>query len=119
MNQALAQTNEETAGRLLLEPGVISGLEDIPIDSPALLTTYLQNAFTTLIAFLAVASVIIIAYQGVRYSATGLLDKKNEARQQIRNAVLGLILALGSYLILRTINPDLVSLQIISGSPNN
>ena len=37
---------------------------------------------------------------------------RSDAKQKIQNALLGLLLAVGTYLILNTINPDLLNLRI-------
>ena len=45
-----------------------------------------------------------------RIYEAGILTSKDEAKKWIWGALSGLILALAAYLILNTINPDLVSL---------
>jgi len=44
-----------------------------------------------------------------------LIGSKEEAKNTMTNAVFGLLLALGAYAILNTINPDILSLRFIGG----
>lgn len=56
----------------------------------------------------AALAVTMLVVGGIRYiSAAGNAGQQGRARQQITNAVIGLVLAISSILILRTINPDL------------
>ena len=54
-----------------------------------------------------------IVYGGVLYATSaGNASKQSEGRQWIWSALLGLLLLGSAYLILKTINPNLVKLQI-------
>lgn len=57
----------------------------------------------------ALLSIIIGAFQYV--TSAGSPDKVKDAKDRIFSAVIGVIILLASVLILRTINPDLVSLS--------
>ena len=74
---------------------------------------WIQNFYQfSLIAgvFLAVG---VIAWAGLRYAlAAGNPSGQSDARDQILQALLGLILLFGAYLILFTINPNLVNLSL-------
>lgn len=60
--------------------------------------------------FLAVG---VIAWAGLRYAlAAGNPSGQSDARDQILQAILGLILLFGAYLILFTINPNLINLNL-------
>ena len=60
--------------------------------------------------FLAVG---VIAWAGLRYAlAAGNPSGQSDARDQILQALLGLILLFGAYLILYTINPNLINLSL-------
>src|SRR3989344_5264779 len=52
-------------------------------------------------------AVLAIAYSGIKYMMSDVVTNKSDAVQGIKNALLGLLLAISSYLILYTINPDL------------
>lgn len=60
-----------------------------------------------------IAGMLVITIAGFRwtYSAADINQKK-EAMEQIKAGFFGLILLLASFLILSTINPDLVNLQM-------
>lgn len=53
---------------------------------------------------------LMIVISGVQYVISGAsVDKKSEAMSRIKSALFGLLLALCTWLILYTINPDLVN----------
>jgi len=60
-----------------------------------------------------IAAMVVITIAGFRwtYSAADINQKK-EAMEQIKAGFFGLLLLLASFLILSTINPDLVNLQM-------
>lgn len=78
---------------------------------PVTAQTYLPNLFRYGIGIAAGLAVIVIAYAGLRYMLSDVVTSKSGAVDMIKNALAGLLLALCSYLLLRTINPDLVSLN--------
>lgn len=70
-------------------------------------------------------AVIMIIINGVMYMGEGSIFKKAQAKDGITDAIIGLLIALGSWAILNTINPDLLGggglsiraakLEIVSG----
>ena len=72
------------------------------------LTTYLQEVFKTAVGIAGVLAVIMIVICGIRLMGTGSVAGKSEAKQCIWNAVFGILLAIGSWLLLNTINPLLL-----------
>ena len=67
------------------------------------------------LAFAAVLALVFLVIAGIRYvGAAGNAGGQTSAKEGIRNAVLGLILALGATLVLWTINPALTTIQIDS-----
>lgn len=59
-----------------------------------------------------------IVYGGIKYvAAAGNPSGQSDGKEWVKSALLGLLLLGGAYLILRTINPELVSLKI-AGLPN-
>lgn len=63
---------------------------------------------------------VMIVYGGVRYTFSGgNHSEKEEAKEAIKQALIGLGLLLVAYLILRTINPDLTKLQLPTLEPYN
>lgn len=73
------------------------------------LPSYLQGVFNAVIIVIIVLAVIMIVFAGITHffsvSATG----KEGKRELAWNAVIGLVIALGSWLLLNTISPRLAS----------
>ncbi len=58
------------------------------------------------------AAFVMIVWGGVQWmSSTGNLSKIQGAKDTIKNALLGLLIVLASFLILQIINPDFTFLQ--------
>ena len=72
--------------------------------------TYVNNAFSLIIALAAVASVMMIVYGGFQYMTSTIPGVKSDGKEKIQNALTGLLLVLSAYLILRTIDPRLVQI---------
>ena len=84
---------------------------------PGILTTtglddYLSRAIPFIIALAAVLAVVQITVGGFEYSLSEAITNKSDAKDRMTQATIGLLLALTSYLILYTINPDLIKLQL-------
>lgn len=68
-------------------------------------------SFAILIA--ALASLVSLIYAGIRYlTSTGRPEAMGEAKTRLFNSFLGLAILLGSYLILVTVNPQLVIMRV-------
>jgi len=80
---------------------------------------YVQYMFNLLIALAAVASVFMIVYGGLQYMSTDSWQGKNDGLSKARNALLGLVLVLTSFIILRTIDPRLVAIPSTLVPPLN
>ena len=73
---------------------------------------YLSNIYALGIGLAGVLAVLMIVIGGIQYIGSGMSPSgKNDARDRITNAIMGLLLALLSWLILNTIDPNLVSLN--------
>jgi len=57
-------------------------------------------------------AVIMIIWGGIQYMSTDAISGKSEAKNTIQNAIWGLLLAISAWLILNTINPDLVKFNL-------
>lgn len=77
---------------------------------------YLASIFRMAIVVIVILAVLMIVYHGVAYATTGAVGKKDDHRKGVGNAILGLVLALGSWLLLNTISPRLAS-QLSIGIP--
>ena len=76
---------------------------------------YLKGVFNLAIMGSGVLAVLMIVYGGFIYATTDAFQKKEEGRGYMTNALYGLAVVYSSYLFLRTLNPDLVNLDIIIG----
>src|SRR3989338_829662 len=76
------------------------------------LGAYIRIVYRWAVPFAAILAVVVIMVAGLMWIVSGAADQKATAQQWIRNALIGLLLALGSYVILQTINPDLVALRL-------
>ena len=74
--------------------------------------SYLANFIKLFMGIVGVLAVLMIIIGGIEYMSTVSLDEKSGARTRITNALLGLVLALSSYVILFTINPALTEFDI-------
>ncbi len=71
-------------------------------------STYLNLMIRLIIGICAVLAMLMIVVGGIEYMTTELVSHKDEGKKRILGAIGGLILALGSYVVLNTINPDLL-----------
>lgn len=78
---------------------------------PGTLNTYLNLIIKLIIGIAAVLAVVMIVVGGIERMSESVFHK-GEGSRKIWGAVLGLLLALGAYAILNTINPDLLSGQV-------
>lgn len=81
-------------------------------DQENALSKYINFVVKIAIGIAAVLAVIMIVMGGIQYMTSELISSKEEGKKRITNAILGLLIALGAYLILYTINPNLLKLDI-------
>ena len=70
---------------------------------------YLNIMIKLVIGIAAVLAMVMIVMGGIEYMTSDLISSKEAGKDTIKNALLGLFIALGAYLILNTINPKLLS----------
>lgn len=90
------------------------------VSSPApgsSLRDYLKYVYIFGLGASGIAAFVVIVWAGIKYAASEIITSKEEARKDIQNALFGLALLMSAYLILNTINPELVKLQIPSITP--
>jgi len=78
---------------------------------------YLPAAFNLTVGIALVLAFIFITIGGVTYATSDALSGKAQGRDYIENAVLGLLLIIGSYVILSTINPQILNFTILIARP--
>jgi hypothetical protein len=77
------------------------------------LGTYLPIIFNLAIGLSAVFAVLMIVIGGLQYISSDAIQKKSEGKERIKNAVISLVLVIGSWLILNTINPNLLDINLV------
>jgi Type IV secretion system pilin len=90
----------------------IPGLPDKFEIKSTTLGFYIKVIYEYLLYVAGVLAVIVIMVGGFQWVAAGGNQSKiGEAKERIIGAIIGLFLALGSYLLLFTVNPDLVKIH--------
>lgn len=80
------------------------------------LAQYLGIIYNFLISIVGLVASVMMVVGGFQYlTSAGDSGKIGAAKTKIMNAFIGLVLALGAYTILKTINPDLVVLKVPTG----
>lgn len=93
-------------------------LAPLPQGSPTLpvetgFSLYAENFFLFLLSAAVILALVMIVIGGVEYvGSAGNTSLLGDAKGRMVNALLGLLLALASWLILNVINPDLVDFSI-------
>lgn len=88
-------------------------LSPIPgISGPISFNSFLNTAFKIGLAAVAVFAVVWITYGGLEYMTTDSITGKSTGRERIQNAIIGLLIALLIWVILYTINPNLLNFDI-------
>lgn len=100
-------TSADNLGYTPLEP--LPGMEGEGIS----LSGYLNRVFSLFIGICAVLAVLMIVISGFQYMTSGDSESaRKEAKSRITGAIIGLLIALSSVLILETINPDLLNFDL-------
>lgn len=72
---------------------------------------YIKSLYNWGIGIVGILALVQLIRGGILYMVSGAIDQKNAGKDHIQNALIGLGLALASYLILNTINPTLLELK--------
>lgn len=73
---------------------------------------FLNQIIRLCIIFAGVLAVVKISIGGLKYMTTDSMNSKSEGKGEIIGAIFGLVVLAASYLILNTINPALLNLQL-------
>jgi len=89
-------------------------LPGVPEGQGVGLGSYLDSMFKIGIGLAGVFAVLMIVIGGIQYiGGAANPSARTEAKNKITNAIFGLVLALGAWLILYTVNPNLLKKDII------
>ncbi len=103
--------SNDTGTYHLLAP-LPTGLDNIDVRKPGAFSSYLNTMIQLFIGLCAVLAVVMIVIAGMQWATSELISSKHAAEEKIKGAVFGLMLALGSFLLLQEINPDLLNIDI-------
>ena len=88
------------------------GGESMTISDSTTLPELVSYLFTFSIMIAGLAAFSMFIFGGMKYlTSAGNAAAQNDARDMITSAVVGLLLLLGSYLLLQLINPDILILK--------
>ena len=73
---------------------------------------YIKGIIKLIMGLIGVFAVLMVVVGGIEYMSTIQVGEKEGAKNRIINALGGVVLALASYLILNTINPNLVNITV-------
>ncbi|OGG41459.1 hypothetical protein A2837_03035 [Candidatus Kaiserbacteria bacterium RIFCSPHIGHO2_01_FULL_46_22] len=109
----LAQANDSTT--------VKTFTENIPfLDGELTTQGFVEAMYKLAIALASIIVVIRLMMAGAKYMLSEVVSNKGQAKEDIKNALFGLLIILGAVLILGTINPKLVGVSFINnGAPLN
>ena len=91
------------------------GIPGINTQTSASLPGYINALYTAAISIAAFMAVVKIIFAGVKYMVSDIANTKEDAKKDIRGALIGLLIVLGAVLILNTINPQLKGLTALDG----
>jgi hypothetical protein len=96
----------------LLEPIGTNSDQITKVNVETTFGSYLNAIFQIGVAMAGVFGVLLIVIGGITYMTSDVITKKSEGRDQIKKAILGVFLALMSWLLLNTIDFGLVDFEV-------
>ncbi len=85
---------------------------DLTVSDSTNITEYINRFYTSAVAIAGITAVIMIVIGAIYYVVSGgSQDKQREGKDIITSAIWGVVLLLGAYTILNTVNPELVTLS--------
>lgn len=92
----------------------LTGIPGVDPDNLTLIS-YVNALFLLSIALGAMLAVIKIVVAGFKYMFTDVVPTKSDAKSDIYGALLGLGILLATFVVLWTINPQLINLDVLTG----
>ena len=80
--------------------------------TPGNFNSYVNTFIRLTIILAAILSVVMIVFGGFQYMTSESLGLKSEGKERMLNAIIGLVLLSASFLILNTINPNILSFKL-------
>ena len=105
---SVATVNAQVQDYTVLAP--LPGIGDA--GGPTKLQDYIPAAFRLAIGIGAGLAFVMITFGGIVYATSDAIQGKSDGRKYIENALWGLLLVLGAYAILWTINPNMLSFNL-------
>lgn len=96
----------------------IVGIPGLTNQNVATLPDYINRIYFFTITIGAMYGVVKIAFAGVKYSMSDIITSKESAKEDIKGVLLGLAILLIPFIVLRTINPELTRLDVLSSVKN-
>ena len=94
-----------------------STLVDIPqVNSANGINGYIEALYTLAITAASLIAIIQLIKAGSKYVFSAVVTDKGEAKKDIRNALIGLLIIIGAVTILNEINPQLTNLNILGNA---
>lgn len=111
----LLVTAQNAAAQVTLTyaPPCFSILKDV-VSCPDIgdsIANYLVRLYNFALGIIGTIAFGAIVYGGILIAFSGVADKKKEGREWITNALWGIVILLGSWLILNTVNPEIPKLK--------
>ena len=73
---------------------------------------YINSLMDTAIFLASLLAVLMLTWHGIKYVSSASFSTKESGKEGITDAILGLVLLLSAYILLQTINPNLLKLDI-------
>ncbi|MCX6713143.1 MAG: hypothetical protein NTY66_02970 [Candidatus Vogelbacteria bacterium] len=97
----------DPTGYVLLEPGIVGQAKDYAVTSSFL--EYISFFYRTILWLAIALAIVYIVVGGIEYLVSATAGGKGGGKKKVTDALIGLVIALLSWLVLFSINPDLVN----------
>ncbi len=100
----------DSTGKIDFDSCVINGVKDT---TPGVgFGCYVNSFIKLIIGLVAVFTVVMLIISGLEVMLSDIASEKAAGKARALNAIFGLVIALGSFMLLNTINPHLVNLSV-------
>lgn len=77
------------------------------------LAQYVNAAYRYMVSIVLIATIVMVVYGGFRYLVGATLGDIQKGKKIIQDALVGMLIVLGAYMILNTINPETLNMRAI------